>query len=251
MYKRISHEIVEEHFDHPAVLPTQLTTGANLMYMPRPTVSNGNGTNGSLAITDPLPAYVMTEPTMLFRMDSRTLWSKYAWGLLNFGISLNNKIPGTEAVEARAINNASNIGEIITPYYGVTAGTRVADLLAGVVQIGIDAFKAIKDGERVTTIVLLWDPVINDLVDYLNDLNPNNWPKELLKDYFNNLVKFWIDEATARNAKDIAGAELAIDRINRLVIIGTANSTPSHKSSSLADVFSRGIIAQFPTLFAE
>lgn len=248
MYKRISHEIVEEHFDHPAVLPTQLTAGANLMYMPRPTIGT---TNGSLAIGDDLPQYVMTESTMLFRMDSRTLWSKYAWGLLNFGISLNNNIPGTDATEARVITNASNIGEIATPYYGVTAGIKIADLLASIAQIGIDAFKAIRAGERITTIVLLWDPVIDELVDYLNELNPNNWPKELMKDYFNNLVKFWVDEAVARKANDILAAEQAIDRINRLVIIGTANSTPTHKASSLADVFSRGIVAQFPTLFAE
>lgn len=248
MYKRTSHEIVEEHFDHPAVLPTQLTASANLMYMPRPTIG---ATNGSLAIGDTLPAYVMTEPTMLFRMDSRTLWSKYAWGLLNFGISLNNKVPGTEAVQARAIKNASNIGDMLIPYYGTTAGNKVADYLASVAQIGINAIKAIKDKERITSIVLLWDPVINDLVEYLHELNPNNWPRELMKDYFNNLVKYWVDEAVARDANDIVAAELAIDRINRLVIIGTANSTPSHKSSSLADVFSRGIIAQFPTLFAE
>jgi hypothetical protein len=32
---------------------------------------------------EPLPAVVINEKTLVFRMDSRTLWTKYALGLVN------------------------------------------------------------------------------------------------------------------------------------------------------------------------
>ena len=67
MYKVISHNIKEEHFEHPATLPRDMLP--TTMQIP---------TDGEL------PQYVMTETTMLFRMDARTAWMKWVFGLMNY-----------------------------------------------------------------------------------------------------------------------------------------------------------------------
>ena len=250
MYKRITHEIVEEHFDHPAVLPTQLIASANLMYMPSPTVTTGNV---HIGLGDRLPQYVMTEATMQFRMDARSAWAKWCWSLLNYSISLNGDLQGTDQVKARMHKNAMALGDFLVPYYGLTAGRELSSALIAIDDIGMKYVEALKDKKSDTELAIiakLWDLYVTDLAKLLNELNPNNWPEPLVADILTNLVKAWQDQLTARAKKDIAADENAIDTINKIVVTGM----PDHNKNgyaSLADVFSRGIIAQFPTMFAE
>lgn len=239
MYKKISHNIVEEHFAEPPI-----NQRPKLHTLVRPG-------NGSLTLDDPLPEYVMNENTLNFRMDSRSIWAKYTWGLLNYGISLNGMLPSTDLVEARVIKNANAIGDFITPYYGVSAGTQVSKLLAGIGQVGIDVVKATKENEPLDTLHSMWNTLIGNLAELLHELNPSNWPESLISDYFLNLVNYWTKQIIARDSGDETADEAAIDHLYKLAVIGFTNSIPSHKISSLADSFSRGIIAQFPALFAE
>lgn len=221
MYKTVTHNIVEEHYANPEM-----------------TSSSG------------LPMYTMNEDTMMFRMDSRSLWAKFAWGLLNYGISMSANLPEKERVEARVSKNAQALGDFITPYYGMSAGVRLSGLLSAIGQVGIDVVKATKEGEKLEKLKLMWVDQIDSLAKFLVDLNPGNWPETLTKDYFSNLVTFWVDEITARAAKNGIADEIAIDNINKLIVLGVRNSVPTHKTSSWSDIFSRGIVAQYPTLFS-
>ena len=240
MYKKISHNIIEEHYTD-GYSPDRKARANNLIH----------DNNGSFGINDPLPAYVMNENSLNFRMDARSLWAKYTWGLLNYGISLNGMLPSTDLVEARVIKNAAAIGDFMAPYYGVTAGERVGKLLAGIGQVGIDVVKATKENEPLNTLVSMWETLIEQLAELFNELNPNNWPETLISDYFANMVKFWTKQIVARANKDEIADEIAIEHLYKIMVIGFSNSVPSHKISSLSDSFSRGIIAQFPALFAE
>lgn len=231
MYKTVTHNIVEEHYGHPQQALEFVGYGA-------------------VQPMDPLPMYAMTEGTMVFRMDSRSLWAKYAWGLLNYGISMNAGLPVMEQVEARMFKNARALGDFITPYYGITAGNRLSDLLSNIGQVGIDLVKATKEGEDIAKLNAMWTDLIATLAGFMVELNPSYWPDILITEYFTNLVGFWVAEIQARASNDAAADEAAIDSLNKLVVMGIANSVPTHKASSLADIFSRGIIAQFPSLFA-
>lgn len=228
MYKKITHQIQEEHFN------TVAPKGFPLKQF---------NTAGSL------PAYVMSEETMLFRMDSRTLWAKYVWGLLNYGISLNNMIPGTREVERRLSRNAYALGEYIAPYYGANAADRFGTLLNSFCKIGVEVIDAIKDNRSIVGTEELWVQVIDELSSFLNELNPSNWPKILIAEYFTNLAKHWIDEISSRAAEDWSANEVAIEKLNKLAITGLG--TNGGTFGSLADLISRGIIAQFPMRFIE
>lgn len=230
MYKKISHNIVEEHYNHPAVLPKamQVTGGSS---------------------TGELPSYVMNENTMVFRMDARSAWAKWVWSLLNYSISLNGNLPGTAQVKGRMHKNAAALGDFIIPYYGLSAARAVTTAIIAIDDIGMHYVEALKAKLPTEDIVKSWEPYIADLAKILNELNPNYWPTSLISDILSNLVKGWQDELTARAKGDLISDEIAIDYINKLVVTGV----PDHINSgyrSLADVFSRGIIAQYPDMFA-
>ena len=232
MYKKISHNILEEHFDHP-------------MYM------NGSGQSNPqpLKLGDALPTYVMNEPTMQFRMDARTAWTKWAYSLMNYAVSLNGNLPGTDQVKGRMHKNAVALGDFLMPYYGATAARAISTALIAIDDIGMHYVEALKTKQPTEAIVKSWDPYIADLAKLMNEVNPNNWPTALISDIVSNIVSTWQQELQARAKGDILADEIAIDTLSKLVVTGV----PDHNKqgySSLADIFSRGIIAQFPGMFA-
>lgn len=246
MYKKITHNILEEHFDHPTAAVIENSQGSGL--------ARGNyGTVDPmrpLGLHDPLPLNVYNDDTMLFRMDSRTAWMKWAFALLNFSISLNGNLPGTEAVKARLNKNAIVLGDFLVPYYGLTAGQLLATRLIAINDTGMEYVTALKNNQPTDIIVTSWEPLVADIASLFNELNPNNWPQSLILDMFSNVVRIWQTQLNARASGDIVADELAIDYMNKLVITGV----PDHNKAgytSIADTFSRGIIAQFPYQFAK
>lgn len=246
MYKVISHKIKEEHFSHPALISRNMSRsneGNVLTY--NAGLASSAIDDGSIGIDDPLPWQVYNEQTMLFRMDARTAWSKWAYSMLNYSISLNGNLEGTDQVKGRVHKNAIVLGDFLVPYYGLTAGNLFATSLIAINDIGMHYVNALKDKQPTEEIVLQWVPHVASIAKLMNELNPNNWPETLIKDQFGNLVKAWQNQLVARANKDIIADEIAIDYINKIAVTGI----PDHARggySSIADTYSRGIIAQFP-----
>lgn len=251
MYKKITHHIVEEHFDHPATLPNGMLSPVNGAYTQAPMGTTAPLETNFTATSGELPQYVMNDITMLFRMDARTAWSKWVFSIMNYAISLNGDLPGTDQVKGRMHKNAIALGEFIVPYYGLSASNALSTALIAINDIGmhyVEAMKAKKTPEELNKIADSWAPYVANLAKLMNELNPNNWPTALLQDILSNLVEAWRDQLEARAKGDIIADEIAIDRINKLVITGLPDHV-KHGFSSLADIFSRGIVAQYPTLF--
>ena len=259
MYKKITHQIVEEHFASPnQLIGTEIPTPQPIIPKPHP-----NGTlydtepsyyeyiieDGSLGLNDELPQYVLNEDTMLFRMNCRTAWTKWAYSLMNYAISLNADLPGTEQVKGRMHKNAIAIGDMLVPYYGPTSAKLLGTSLIAIDDVGMRYVEALKKKESTDDIVASWAPLVDDFANVLNELNPNNWPVSLITDIMLALVQAWQDQLTARANEDITADEIAIDTISKLVATGI----PDHGKGydSLSDIFSRGIIAQFPSKFQE
>jgi len=229
MYKKITHEIVEEHYAHHPTLMMSLTevpAGAEL------------------------PAAVMNEGTLMFRMDSRTAWAKYAWSLLNYSISMNAGLPGTSQVEARLLRAARMLGDFIIPYYGLDAGNILGDKLAEIAKVGAEVVDAVKDKRSVEDFQGIWEKLIADLAKFLNSLNPSQWPESLVHEMFTNLVTTWTRAIQSRYNEDWITNEDALEDLNKLVVTGIPNHVHAG-FSSIADIFSRGIIAQYPSLFVK
>lgn len=239
MYKKITHEIIEEHFDHPAALPDKL----------KPKLANTELNIGTLG--QPLPPAVMTEKTMTFRMDSRTLWTRYALGMINYSVSDMGNLTSTSNIKNSMARNAAGIGTFFTPYYGYTSGSKIGDHLNALCINGIKVVEAIKSGKTDIAVYLeIWEKQCRSLAEYFNKINPNNYPTDLLAEMFTNLTKFWVDDFIARHNDDFAADAVALDNILKVGVTGVPNHSRAGYSS-IADILSRGIIAQFPILFLE
>lgn len=237
MYKKISHNIVEEHFDHPAILPEHLHKAGQF----------------HAGFTPALPGAVMTEQTMLFRMDSRTLWTRYSLGMVNFSVSDLGKLSSTSKVEASIYRNAAAIGTSFVPFYGLNSGTKIGESLAVICKNGVKIVEVLRTNGPTADVAVyqdIWNRQSVSIAEYFNELNPSQYPKDLLSEQFQNLTKFWLEDFIARAAGDFAADAIALDNILKVAVTGIPDHTKAGYSS-ISDVLSRGVIAQFPLLFLE
>jgi hypothetical protein len=231
MYKLIKHDIAEQHYMHPEVLPSEI--------------------RDQLVITQtPLPPSVITEKTLVFRMDSRTLWTKYALGLVNYAVSSVADLSTTPSVEERLTKSATMIGDYFVPYYGIRAGSEIGRMLTDIFETGVSVVEAVKKKQDIVPLQIKWAEQTKEISNFFNKLNPSQYPTILLEEMFQALTALWTDNINARFTKNIILNAQSIDGINKLIITGIANHV-NRGYQSLADVLSRGVIAQYPLSFID
>lgn len=201
----------------------------------------------SLSSTE-LPIVVINEKSMIFRMDSRTLWTKYSLGLVNYAVSSVANLSTTPSVEERLTKSASLLGDYFIPYYGIRAGSEISRLLTAIFETGVDVVEAVKKKEDIVPLQIKWAEQTKELAELFNKLNPGQYPVSLIQEMLDALTKLWTDNIKARFTSNIILNAESIDGINKLVITGIANHV-NKGYQSLADVLSRGVIAQYPLLF--
>jgi len=234
MYKKITHEIIEEHFDNPDAVPKEVKATI-------PKMSN---------MLTPLPPVVINEKTLIFRMDSRTLWTKYALGLVNYTVSSVADLSTTPSVEERLTKSATLIGDYFIPYYGIRAGSDIGKLLTDIFENGVQVVEVLKSQGDIVPLQIKWAAQTTALAELFNKLNPGQYPVTLIEEMLQALTRLWTDNINARITKNIILNASSIDGINKLVITGIANHV-NKGYQSLADVLSRGVIAQYPLSFVE
>jgi len=232
MYKKITHDIVEEHFAAP-VVPDHVIRAATSVVTP---------------VTGELPALVINERTLVFRMDSRTLWTRFSLGMINFSVSDFGNLESTPSVEKNLKTAAAEIGNFFVPYYGIAAGTKVGNLLTAIAINGTKVVEALKNRRDVAAFETIWAKQADELAQYLNELNPSQWPRDLLSEMVVTLTKFWLEDFRARYEKDFAADSISLDNIFKVAVSGIPNHT-NRGYTSIADLISRGIIAQYPLSF--
>jgi len=197
-----------------------------------------------------LPEVVINEKSMIFRMDSRTLWTKYALGLVNYAVSSVANLSTTPSVEERLTKSSSLLGDYFIPYYGIRAGSDIARLLTDIFNNGVDVVETMKENGDIVPLQIKWAGQVRELAELFNRLNPSQYPVSLIEEMLDALTKLWTDNIKARFTNNIILNAESIDGINKLVITGIANHV-NKGYQSLADVLSRGVIAQYPLTFLE
>lgn len=197
---------------------------------------------------DPLPAVVINEKTLIFRMDSRTMWTRYSLGMINYSVSSMGNLSSTQTVEKNLARAAATIGEFFIPYYGMRSGNKIGSLLTVIANNGVKVVEAIKNKKDIAAYEVIWIKQIDELASYLNEINPGQYPVDLLAEQFSSLVKLWTEDFNARFSSDYITDSIALDNILKVAVSGIPNHT-NKGYSSIADTLSRGIIAQFPLTF--
>ena len=168
----------------------------------------------------------------------RKLWEDHiTWTRLAI-ISLEGDTPDTDATVGRLLQNQTDIGDAVKPFYGDAAGNQLTQLLRQHILIAADVIAAAKAGDQnqLADAQARWLANADEIAAFLHDANPRNWPLDVMQDEMHRHLALTTDEAVAHLQGDWDGDVAAYDRVH-------------DHSLHRADLLSDGLIKQFPQRF--
>jgi hypothetical protein len=180
----------------------------------------------------------ITQKELALRNDMRKLWEDHiTWTRLAI-ISLTTESPDTEATVGRLLQNQTDLGDAIKPFYGEAAGDELTRLLRDHILIAADIIAAAKagDADGVADGQARWRANADEIAAFLNAANPREWKFGEMQEMLYEHLDLTTTEVVARLTGDFAADVAAYDRIHLQAL-------------EMADMLSTGIIEQFPRRF--
>ncbi len=187
-------------------------------------------------------AFALFTPAPIHKADfhdaMRKLWEDHVTWTRLYIVSAAAGLPDAQPTAQRLLQNQTDIGNAIKPFYGDAAGERLTALLRQHILIAADLVTAAKAGKSAAAQAASakWDANADEIADFLSGANPKQWPRETMRSTMHHHLDLTLQEAQARLKGDWAADIAAYDAIH-LHILG------------MADVLSAGIISQFPEKF--
>jgi hypothetical protein len=181
---------------------------------------------------------IHTEAGHQFQDDMRKLWEDHVtWTRLAI-VSYIDDLSDLEPTVARLIQNQTDIGDAIKPFYGDEAGEELTRLLEEHINGAVDLMAAAKAGDKKQTkkASAAWYHNGNQVADFLSDANPDNWPRQEMRSMMSTHLDQTLDEAVQRLEGDHEAEVRTYDEIHVHIL-------------EMADVLTEGILAQFPEKF--
>jgi hypothetical protein len=181
---------------------------------------------------------IVTPKTVALHDEMRRLWEDHVTWTRLAVISLTTDAPDTEATVGRLLENQTDIGDAIKPFYGETAGRELTRLLRDHILIAADLIVAAKAGNEtaVAGAQSRWTANADEIAAFLAGANPRFWDLDEMKAMLHEHLRLTTNEALARLHGDWSADVAAYDQIH-LHALG------------MSDMLSTGIVKQFPARF--
>lgn len=222
MYKKITHHIVEEHFEHPAATEIKNHVDA---YCP----------------TGPIMSMADTPSSMRLKMTLRTAFNHLIAGFRGHVVA--HTAEEISAIDSKISADITNISNLIKSYYGDAAAVAFRSKLDAYIIDAVKVIEASKAGPVSGDLDTKLKASISDLASFLGSVNPTVWPADAVTSILTKVAEDFVAQVTSRAKKDYAGDIDAFNRARQLLVNGSATST------GFADIVANGIIQQFPALF--
>lgn len=180
------------------------------------------------------------DKVVTFRSAMGKLWEDHITWTRLFIISDLTDAPDLPVTTQRLLQNQVDIGDAIRPFYGDAAGDQLTALLRDHILIAADVVAAARAGDstRLNDQMARWQANADQIGDFLGNANPANWPAAEMKAMMRHHLDLTTAEVVARLNQDWRGDIGAYDKVHLHILI-------------LADVLTNGIVAQFPSAFAD
>jgi hypothetical protein len=168
----------------------------------------------------------------------RKLWEDHiTWTRLAI-ISLEGGTPDTEATVGRLLQNQTDIGDAVKPFYGAAAGNALTALLREHILIAAEVIAAAKAGDqaKLADAQARWVANADQIAAFLNRANPRFWKLRVMKAEMHMHLKLTTDEAVAHLQGNYPADVAAYDAVHEHIL-------------HMADLLSNGLIQQFPHRF--
>jgi len=170
----------------------------------------------------------------------RKLWTDHALWTRQYTISALSNLPDKAAAAQRLMQNQTDIGNAIKPFYGDAAGTQLTNLLKQHIAIAVELIDAQKAADTTKTddAMKRWEANGDQIAAFLSTANPKNWPLEDVKAMLREHLDLTGAQVEIRLQKDWAQDAINYDNIYSEIL-------------KMADALSAGIVAQFPDKFTK
>lgn len=221
MYKKITHNIVEEHYSHPMAGEIKnMVEGAQ--------VAPG----------------IDTEPAFKIRMEAKQYLSDFAWRLRSYIINALDGGAELTVIEEYLNKTLAEIGKIISVFYGAEASAKAAQHLTGIMTGVFEAAKAAKANQPLVISKAKVTTHIAELAKLLGSANPMAWPETAVAELLTRAANAIVAQIEARQKRDWAADQAAADLANEILVTGRVGSP------SFADVFARGLTRKMTQKFS-
>jgi hypothetical protein len=172
------------------------------------------------------------------RQEMRRLWEDHiTWTRLAI-ISLTTDSADTEATVGRLLENQTDIGDAVKPFYGEAAGNELTRQLRLHILIAADVVAAARAGDQseLADAQARWQSNADDIAAVLNSVNPKHWPLATMKAEMHKHLDLTTQEAVARLQGNWRADVAAYDQIHEHIL-------------HMSDLLSSGLVKQFPKRF--
>src|SRR5687767_5681054 len=146
----------------------------------------------------------------------RRLWEDHiTWTRLAI-ISLTTDSADTEATVGRLLQNQTDIGDAVKPFYGRAAGNELTRQLRQHILIAADLIAAAKAGDaaKLADAQARWARNGDDIAEVLASVNPRFWKLEAMKTELSTHLRLTTDEVVARLQGNWTADVAAYDKIH-------------------------------------
>jgi hypothetical protein len=180
----------------------------------------------------------ISKKDLALRQNMRRLWEEHVTWTRLAVISLTTDSPDTSATVGRLLENQTDIGNAVKPYYGAAAGRQLTALLREHILIAADLIAAARSGDqaRIAAEQARWTKNADQIATFLSKANPRFWKLGEMKTMMHHHLRLTTDEVVARLQHNWTADVRAYDRIHLQAL-------------HMADMLSTGLVAQFPSRF--
>ena len=263
MYKKITHQIVEEHFAHP--IAAELKTNVDktkpkseVDYLGRvldpithkPMIDKKTG-KYVYAVkpmlhpdkkTNPKPKgyieYYNLSPLSQVEKDSLNYFGQLAWRIRSLVISTTSGDKDIDLLKTRMAGDIDNISKIVEEVYGTDASTQFSKLLNEVTLNLIDVITLVNQDVDTTDSMKKLNDSNVALGNFLEKAN-SKWPSKTVSDLLSQIENLYIMQTISRMKKEWEAGVAAADNAYDIFVVKQDNGEPS-----LSDIFSHGILCE-------
>ena len=169
----------------------------------------------------------------------RLVWEQHVYWTRLTIISLAFNLPDVDFTTARLLRNATDMGNLLKPFYGNRIAARYSNLIREHLLIAVELVKAAKAGNQsaVAAIERRWYENGEEIAEFLSRINPFISRDEFQEMFFEHLA-LTTQEAVLILQKDFKSSIAVFDKIEE-------------EALQMADTITHGIVKQFPNKFTQ
>ena len=223
---------VKTHRPIPLVLTTLIAVFSALVAL---MLSGGHAAHAHGLAAHHTDTHTISRSEFALRTDMRKLWEDHVTWTRLAVISLTTGSPDTKATVGRLLQNQTDIGDAIKPFYGSAAGNRLTALLHDHITIAVELLQDARAGDQAAfdAAKTRWYANANDIADFLSAANPRFWPRATMRAAMKTHLDQTLAEAVAELGADYPASVADYEAIHLHIL-------------DMADLLSSGIMRQFP-----